>query len=89
MAVFWVVAPCTLVEVYQCFRGACYLRHQGNDDEGSKHLWNISKLLPDYMVQQPRRQSYSFLDERFLRLKRKHRFLLAYTLSHNTDLFMN
>jgi hypothetical protein len=23
MDVFWVVAPCSLVEVYQCFRGAC------------------------------------------------------------------
>jgi hypothetical protein len=25
MAVFWVVAPCSLVEVYWCFRGACCL----------------------------------------------------------------
>jgi hypothetical protein len=25
MAVFWVVAPCSLVEVYQRFRGACCL----------------------------------------------------------------
>jgi hypothetical protein len=31
MAVFWVVAPCSLVEVYQCFRGACCLHHQGNE----------------------------------------------------------
>jgi hypothetical protein len=30
MAVFWVVAPCSLVEVYQCFRGP--------DDGGSKDL---------------------------------------------------
>jgi hypothetical protein len=29
MAVFWVVAPCSLVEVYGCFKGACCLRHQG------------------------------------------------------------
>jgi hypothetical protein len=29
MAVFWVVAPCGLVEVYQHFRGACCLHHQG------------------------------------------------------------
>jgi hypothetical protein len=27
MAVFWVVAPCSLVEVYRCFRGACCLHH--------------------------------------------------------------
>jgi hypothetical protein len=25
MAVFWVVAPCSLVEVYQCFIGPCCL----------------------------------------------------------------
>jgi hypothetical protein len=31
MAVFWVVAPCSLVEVYQRFRGPYCLHHQ--DDE--------------------------------------------------------
>jgi hypothetical protein len=29
MAVFWVVAPCSLVEVCRRFRGACCLLHQG------------------------------------------------------------
>jgi hypothetical protein len=29
MAVIWVVAPCSLVEVYQRFRGPCCLHHQG------------------------------------------------------------
>jgi hypothetical protein len=29
MAVFWVVAPCSLVEIYQRFRGPCCLHHQG------------------------------------------------------------
>jgi hypothetical protein len=28
MAVFWVVAPFSLVEVYRCFRGTCYRYHQ-------------------------------------------------------------
>jgi hypothetical protein len=28
MAVFWVVAPCSLVEVYQRFRSPCCLHHQ-------------------------------------------------------------
>jgi hypothetical protein len=28
MAVFWVVEPCSLVEVYQRFRGVCCLHHQ-------------------------------------------------------------
>jgi hypothetical protein len=31
MAVFWVVAPFSMVEVYQCFRGPCWLHHQGDD----------------------------------------------------------
>jgi hypothetical protein len=30
MVVFWVVAPCSLVEVYRCFRSACCLHHQGD-----------------------------------------------------------
>jgi hypothetical protein len=59
MAVFWVVAPCSLIEVYQHFRGSCCLHHQGDRpvDWGSKHLWNVSKLPPDSRAQQPRRQS--------------------------------
>jgi hypothetical protein len=31
IAVFWVVAPCSLVEVYQRFRGPCCLHHQDDD----------------------------------------------------------
>jgi hypothetical protein len=31
MAVFWVVAPCSVVEVYQSFRGPCCLHHQGDE----------------------------------------------------------
>jgi hypothetical protein len=31
MAVFWVVVPYCLVEVYQRFRGPCCLHHQGNE----------------------------------------------------------
>jgi hypothetical protein len=30
MAVFWVVVPCSLVEVYQRFTGPCCLHHQGD-----------------------------------------------------------
>jgi hypothetical protein len=32
MAVFWVVALCRLVEVYQRFTGPCCLHHQGDED---------------------------------------------------------
>jgi hypothetical protein len=42
MAVFWVVAPCSLVEVYHHFRGLCWVHQQGDegldDDGGSKDL---------------------------------------------------
>jgi hypothetical protein len=31
MAVFWVVAPCSLVEIDRRFRDAYCLHHQGND----------------------------------------------------------
>jgi hypothetical protein len=64
MAVFWVVAPCSLVEIYQHFRDPCCLHHQGSGhhhgDGGSKYLWNVGKLLPDYTVLQPRRQPSSY-----------------------------
>jgi hypothetical protein len=29
IAVFWDIAPCSLIEVYQRFRGPCCLYHQG------------------------------------------------------------
>jgi hypothetical protein len=31
MAVFWDVAPCSVVEVYQRFRGPCCLHHHGDE----------------------------------------------------------
>jgi hypothetical protein len=33
MTVFWVVALCSLVEVYKRFRGTCCLHHQGDDTQ--------------------------------------------------------
>jgi hypothetical protein len=55
MAVFWVVALCRLVGVYQRFRGPCCLHHQGYRPD------NVGKLLSDYMAQQPRRQPSGFV----------------------------
>jgi hypothetical protein len=54
---------CSMVKVYWYFRDACCLHHQDSDG-GTKHLWNIGKHLPHYMVQQTRRQppSYSLLE---------------------------
>jgi hypothetical protein len=59
LSVFWVVTPYSLVEVYQRFRGA-YCLHHRPDDRGNKALWNVGKLLPDYMALQPRRQPSSY-----------------------------
>jgi hypothetical protein len=36
MAVFWDVAPCSLVEVYRRFRGAYCLHHQGGDGKSKQ-----------------------------------------------------
>jgi hypothetical protein len=58
MAVFWVVEPYSLVEVYQRFRGPCCQVTHCRDDGGSKYLWNVGKLLPDHTALQPRRQSF-------------------------------
>jgi hypothetical protein len=62
MAVFWVVAPCSLVEVYHRFGGPSWIKHQGDrpDDGGSRDLRNVGKLLPDCMALQPRRQPSSY-----------------------------
>jgi hypothetical protein len=60
MAVFSVVVPCSVVEVYQRFRGPCCLHQQGDNDGGSKDLWNVGKLLRDYTALQPRRQQSSY-----------------------------
>jgi hypothetical protein len=54
MSVFWDVVPHSLIEVHWRFRGVYCLHHQGH------HLWNVSKLLPDYMMQHPIRKSSSY-----------------------------
>jgi hypothetical protein len=46
MAVFWVVAPCSLVEIYQRFRGPCCLHHQGDrPDDGGNRRENLKSYL--------------------------------------------
>jgi hypothetical protein len=48
---FWVVVPCSLVEVYQRFVSPCCLHHQDDDrpdDGGSRKLWYVGELLLDY-----------------------------------------
>jgi hypothetical protein len=57
ITLFRIVAPCS---------------RQGDrpDDGGSKHLWNVGKLIPDYTAQQPTRQSSSTVG-----LKKSRKFL--------------
>jgi hypothetical protein len=87
--VFWDIAPCSVVEVYRLFGGSCCLHHQS--DGGSKHVWNVGKLLPDFTAQQPRRQLFSCSDIVFYsycfcdffdtcvmrRFKKRRKYLLA------------
>jgi hypothetical protein len=40
MAVFWVAAPYSLVEVYQYFRSPCCLHHQG---DGTVNFYQITR----------------------------------------------
>lgn len=60
MSVFWIAAPCTQVEVYQCFKGVCGVHHQGDDVGGGKHLRKVCKRLIDYTAQKPRSQTFSY-----------------------------
>jgi hypothetical protein len=42
-AVFWVVAPCRLVEVYWRFRGACCLLYQGDEGVFTRaYHWSVT-----------------------------------------------
>jgi hypothetical protein len=43
IAVFWVVAPCSLVEVYQRFRGPCCL-HQPRRQQSSYTVSDYEKI---------------------------------------------
>jgi hypothetical protein len=44
MAVFWVVAPYSLVEVFQHFRGPCCPHHQGNITTQKTAIYILSKF---------------------------------------------
>jgi hypothetical protein len=56
--VVWDVAPCSHVEVSRRFRGAYCVHHQGDDDGGSTHLWNVGQLQCDYKALHPRRLNF-------------------------------
>jgi hypothetical protein len=60
MSVFWVVAPYSLVWVYQRFRGLYCLHDYRPDDGGSTDLYKVGRLIPVYTALQPRRQTSSY-----------------------------
>jgi hypothetical protein len=57
MAVFRVVAPCSLSEVYRCFVVRVIIITLMMEEASTSET--LVKLLPDYMVHQPRRQPSS------------------------------
>jgi hypothetical protein len=59
ISVFWVVVPCSLVEIYRRFRGACCLHYQGALSMEAASTSDVGKLLPDFKAQ-PRRQPSSY-----------------------------
>jgi hypothetical protein len=59
ISVFRDVAPCSLVKIDRCFRGAYCLHHQ-DYGEGSNHLWNVGQFLRDYMTKHPGKQPSSY-----------------------------
>jgi hypothetical protein len=63
MAVFWDVAPCSLVDIDWRFREASCLHHQckQGDNGGSKLFWNVGQYPPDYTVLHQRRQPATFI----------------------------
>jgi hypothetical protein len=83
IAVFWVVTPCSLVEVYQRFGGNFCLHHQG---------LNVGKLLPDYPTLQARRQPFSCCEKCMLKEVRDAHKILGKSMkgrSHMRDLGVN
>jgi hypothetical protein len=63
MAVVWVVAPCSLIEMYWRQRCLLPLKLRGwaqhrPDDGHRKYVSNACKILPDYTAQQPKRSPY-------------------------------
>jgi hypothetical protein len=66
LSISWTVLPNTMRTydgLIKCLAAAAQseIRLNYPDDGGSVYLWNISKLLPDYMAQHPRGQSSSRL----------------------------
>jgi hypothetical protein len=58
MAVFWVVAPCSLVEVYQRFRVPCCLHHQGDNKEAARNSETLINFYQTTRSHNPEEDSH-------------------------------
>jgi hypothetical protein len=62
MAVFWFVLQCS--QKFTDFFQKWFLPPSGlthRPDGGSRRLWNVGELLPDFTAEQPRRQPSSYV----------------------------
>jgi hypothetical protein len=76
MAAFWVVAPCSMVEVYRVTRRP--------NDGGRKYLRNVGKRLSEYMALQP--QDSHLLTTNFLCIITAYFRIVIELLSNDTHL---
>jgi hypothetical protein len=67
MAVFWVVAPCIMVGVYQRFRSPCCLHHQGDECQNSETLVNFYQTTRRYNPEDSHLPNEFSLNEQFIR----------------------
>jgi hypothetical protein len=79
MTVFWVVAPCSLVEVYRRFGGALCLHHQG--EESYTLLQGFSTRGPLMCFVRPTCGFYNaycvnLYDDKYFPVIRKHALLM-------------
>jgi hypothetical protein len=58
MVVFWVVAPCSLVEFYRRFKGACCLHHQGDARLHSATTQKTAIFINDFLSSWDKQQVY-------------------------------
>jgi hypothetical protein len=61
MAVFWVVVPCSLVEVYQRFRGPCCLHHQGDEYFVLTAMRTSNPTISTYLLKKTRLEKCTLL----------------------------
>jgi VanZ family protein len=90
MAVFWGVAPGSVVEVYQLFRGPCCLHHQGDRPDDRLHGATTQKtaiftynILTIYILVLSLHKA-----QKSKRIMRGHFCPYVFSISESTDLIL-